>query len=71
VPLRGRAELLRTLIASIGAALRHVGAAAEQFQDLDRSGRLLRDISERIAPVIGPFKPPDGLPASRSLPDWG
>ncbi|MCR4415793.1 MAG: MFS transporter, partial [Thermoguttaceae bacterium] len=32
-PLHGRADVLKRLIANIGAALRHVRAAAEQFKD--------------------------------------
>jgi hypothetical protein len=60
-PLRGRADILKRLIANIGAALRHVRAAAEQFNDLDRWGCLLRYVSDRIAPIIGPPKPPPRL----------
>ena len=56
-PLRERADILKRMIANIGAALRHVRAAAEQFKNLDRWGHLLRCISDRIAPVIGPPKP--------------
>ena len=56
--------MLRKLIANIGAALQHVRAAAEQFKDLDRWGCLLRYISDRIAPVIGPPKPTPGLQAA-------
>ncbi len=63
-PLHGRAEVLKRLIANIGAALRHVRATAEQFKDLDRWGRLLRYISDRIAPVIAPPRPVTGLPAA-------
>jgi hypothetical protein len=63
-PLRGRAHILKRLIANIGAALQHVRSAAEQFKDLDRRGCLLRCISVRIAPVIGPPQPPPGLPAT-------
>jgi hypothetical protein len=63
-PLHGRAEVLRRLIANIGTALQHVKAAAEQFKDLDRWGCLLRYISDRIAPIIGPPKPVQGLPAA-------
>ncbi|MFN8795747.1 MAG: hypothetical protein ACK50K_15810, partial [Betaproteobacteria bacterium] len=63
-PLHGRADILKRLIANIGAALRHVKAAAEQFKDLDRWGHLLRYISDRIAPVIGPPKPPPALQAT-------
>ena len=61
-PLHGRADVLKRLIANIGAALRHVRATAEQFKDLDRWGCLLRYISERIAPIIGPPRPPAALP---------
>jgi hypothetical protein len=63
-PLHGRADMLKRLIANIGAALQHVKAAAEQFKDLDRWGCLLRYISDRIAPVIGPPTPPPELPAA-------
>jgi hypothetical protein len=44
--------------------LQHVKAAAEQFKDLDRWGYLLRYISDRIVPIIGPPKPVQGLPAA-------
>ena len=57
-PHHGRADILKRLIANIGAALQHVKAAAEQFKNLDRWGCLLRYISDRIAPVIGPPTPP-------------
>ena len=63
-PLHGRADIVKRLIANIGAALQHVKAAAEQFKDLDRWGCLLRYISDRIAPVIGPPTPPVALPAT-------
>lgn len=63
-PLHGMAHVLKTLIANIGAALLHVRAAAEQFAQADQWGLLLRYISDRIAPVIGPSRPPDALPAS-------
>jgi hypothetical protein len=63
-PLHGRADVLRRLIANIGTALQHVKAAAEQFKDLDRWGYLLRYISDRIAPVLSPPKPAQGLPAT-------
>jgi hypothetical protein len=62
-PLHGKTNVLKTLIANIGAALQHVRQAAEQFAQADRWALLLRYISQRIAPVIAPFKPPDGLPA--------
>jgi hypothetical protein len=44
--------------------LQHVRAAAEQFTQADRWALLLRYISDRIAPVIGPHQPAAGLPAS-------
>lgn len=62
-PLHGRADVLKRLIANIGAALRHVRAAAERFNDIDRWGCLLRYISDRIAPVIAPPRPVTGLSA--------
>jgi hypothetical protein len=63
-PLHGRADILKTLIANIDAALQHVKAAAEQFKDLDRWACLLRYISDRIAPFIGPPKLPPALEAT-------
>jgi hypothetical protein len=63
-PLHGRADVLGKPIASIGAALQHVKAAAEQFKDLDRWSCLLRSISDRIAPAVRPPKPAHGLPAT-------
>ena len=63
-PLHGRANILKGLIANIGKALEHVKAAAEQFKELDRWGCLLRYISDRIAPIIGPPKPTSGLPTT-------
>jgi hypothetical protein len=63
-PMHGRADILKRLIANIGAALQPVKAAAEQFKDLVRWACLLRYISERIAPVIGPPKLPPALPAT-------
>ena len=63
-PLHGRADVLRRLIANIGAALRHVKATAEQFKDIDRWACLLRYISDRIAPLIEPPRPTAGLPGT-------
>jgi hypothetical protein len=63
-PLHGKAQVLKTLIANIGAALQHVRAAAEQFAQADRWALLLRYVSERIAPTIGPPITPATLPAS-------
>ena len=62
-PLHGKAALLKSLIANIHAALQHVKDAAEQFKAADRWAVLLRYVSQRIAPIIGPFRPPPCLPA--------
>ncbi|MCA3226486.1 MAG: transposase [Burkholderiales bacterium] len=37
-PLHGRSDILKRLIANIGAALQHVRAAAEQFKTIDPWG---------------------------------
>jgi hypothetical protein len=58
------AATLQWLIANIGTALRHVKATAGQFKDLDRWRCPLRYVSDRIALVIGPPKPPHGLPSA-------
>jgi len=63
-PLHGTAQPLETLIANISAALQHVRQAAQQLTQADRWVLLLRYVSDRIAPTLGPFKPRDGLPAS-------
>jgi len=63
-PLHGKAHALKALIANIGAALQHVRAAAEQFKSIDPWTLLLRYVSEKIAPTLGPFRPPDALPAT-------
>jgi hypothetical protein len=64
IALRGKAVLLRTLIANIHAALRHVRQTAEQFASLDPWTTLVRYVSERIAPSIAPPKPDSALPAT-------
>ncbi len=63
-PLHGKAGILKQLIANVGAALQHVRDTAEQFKDLDRWACLLRYISQRIAPAVGPPRPPSLLPAT-------
>lgn len=60
-PMHGRADVLKELIANIGAALRHVKQAAEQFRQVDPWACLLRYICDRIAPMIGPPRPPAGM----------
>jgi hypothetical protein len=63
-PLHGKANILKALIANIHAALQHVKDTAEQFRVIDRWAVLLRYVSDRIAPVFGPFRPPDVLAAT-------
>ncbi|MDO9314825.1 MAG: hypothetical protein Q7T97_09800 [Burkholderiaceae bacterium] len=63
-PMHGKAHLLKPLIANIHAALQHVKAAAEQLRTADPWAILLRYVSDKIAPTLGPFRPPVGLQAS-------
>jgi len=56
-PLHGKTTLLKSLIANIHAALRHVRATAEQFGSVDPWTTLVRYVVARIAPSIGPPKP--------------
>jgi hypothetical protein len=63
-PLHGKAQVLKTLIANIGAALQYVRQAAEQFAQPDRWALLLRYVSDKIAPTLRPFQHPDALPAT-------
>jgi Transposase DDE domain len=63
-PMHGKADMLRSLIANIRAALQHVRVTAEQFRSTDPWTVLMRYVSEKIAPTIGPFRPPDALPAT-------
>ena len=63
-PLHGKANILKPLIANIHAALQHVRAAAEQFKATDRWAVMLRYVSDKIAPTLGPIRSPTGLPAT-------
>ena len=63
-PMHGKAHLLKSLIANIHAALQHIKATAEQFRTVDPWALLLRYVSEKIAPTLGPFMPPNALPAT-------
>ena len=49
------------LIANIRAALLHIKDTAEQFKTKDPWTVLMRYVSERIAPTLTPFVPPDAL----------
>ena len=53
-----------SLIANIHAALQHVKAAAEQIKSTDRWAVLLRYVSDKMAPVIAPFRLPQALPGT-------
>lgn len=63
-PMHGKASMLKSLIANIRVALQYVKDSAEQFKSIDRWAVLLSYVSDKIAPVLGPFRPPDALPAS-------
>ena len=63
-PMHGKASILKSLIANIRAALQHVRVTAEQFKTTDPWTVLMRYVSDRIAPSLGPFRPPDALPAT-------
>ena len=63
-PMHGKMNHLKSLVANIRKALQQVRMAAEQFNAADPWATLLRYVSDRIAPVIGPFRPPAALAAS-------
>jgi hypothetical protein len=71
IPLHGKTNVLKALIANIHGALQHVKDTAEQFKSTDHWAVLLRYVSDKIAPVLGPFRPPDGLATTGQLPDLG
>ena len=63
-PMQNKASIPKPLIANTRAALQHLKDTAEQFKVMDRWAVLLRYVSDRIAQVIGTFRPPDVLPAT-------
>lgn len=63
-PMHGKASILKSSIADIRAALQHVRVTAEQFTNTDPWAVMMRYVSNKIAPTLGPFKPPTGLPAT-------
>lgn len=63
-PMHGKTGLLKSLIANIHAALQHVKATAEQFKAADPWTTLIRYVSDKIAPALRPFRPPDGVLAT-------
>ncbi len=60
-PMHGKRDMLKQLLVNIREALQHVTATAEQFRMADPWTVLMRYVSDRIAPVLGPFRPPTGL----------
>ena len=63
-PMHAKTGILKSLIANIRAALQHVRTTAEQFTTADPWAVLVRYVSDKIAPTLGPFRPPDALPAT-------
>ncbi|MBE7419754.1 MAG: transposase [Ideonella sp.] len=62
-PMHAEAGLIKSMIANVHAAIRHVKAAAEQLPKLDRWRVLLAYICQRIVGQIGLPTPPPVLPA--------
>jgi hypothetical protein len=63
-PMHAEAGLIKSMIANVHAAIRHVRAAAEQLPKLDRWATLLAYICQRIVGQIGLPTPPPTLTAS-------
>lgn len=63
-PMHGKASILKSLIANIRAALQHVKDTAEQFKTADPWTTLMRYVSDKIAPTLGPSRPTDALQAT-------
>ena len=62
-PMHAEAGLIKSMIANVHAAIRHVQAAAEQLPRIDRWATLLAYICERIVGQIGVPTPPPALAA--------
>jgi len=63
-PMHGKVNVLKSMIANIQAAFLHVKNTAEQFKMTDPWTVLMRYVSERIAPTLGPFRPTNAIPAA-------
>ena len=63
-PIHGKTHALKSLMANIYAAIRHIKDAAEQFKAEDRWALLLRYVSNKIAPKLGPFPPSNMISAT-------
>jgi hypothetical protein len=57
----------RPLIANIHAALQYVKTASEQFKAAGRRAVLVRYVSNRVAPTLGPLMPPPFFVATNNL----
>lgn len=62
-PMHAETGLIKSMIANVQVAIRHVNAAAEQLPKLDRSRALLAYICQRIVGGITLPTPPPTLPA--------
>ena len=63
-PMHSKTNIFKSLITNIRAALLHIKDTAEQFKTKDPWTVLMRYVSERIAPTLTPFVPPDALAAT-------
>ena len=63
-PMHGKASMLRSLIANIRVVLQYDWFTAEQFKTKDPWAVPMHYVIEKIAPALGPFRPPDALPAT-------
>jgi hypothetical protein len=59
--MHAKANLFKSVIAKIQAASQHVKAVAEQFNAANRWARLVRCVSDNIAPTFGTIKPSTGI----------
>ena len=63
-PMHAETGLIKLMIANVHGAIQHVKAAAEQLRAAEPWAILLRYVSDKIAPSLGPFRTPVGLQAS-------
>jgi hypothetical protein len=63
-PMHAETGLIKSMIANVHAAIRHVRAAAQQLPKLDRWAALLAYICQRIVGQIGLPTPPPALAAT-------
>jgi len=63
-PMHAEVGLIKSMIANVHAAIRHVRAVAEQLPKTDRWATLLAYICQRIVGQIGVPSPPPALPGA-------